>query len=160
MKSFILTMTTLFMLVVSACATQQGRTSPGKNETSAWAESIRLGKGDFGDYPTRYKDIVTDYFSDVLKDPESARYDFFREPKKDVHIIDIDNESALYGYSVCVYVNAKNSYGGYTGKKPYWVLIRNDSVIHSVSPEAYGFDMDRFAEEFIMITCAHPKVSG
>lgn len=35
------------------------------------------------------------------------------------------------GYAVCAYVNAKNSYGGYTGGKLSWFLIKNDRVILS-----------------------------
>lgn len=46
-----------------------------------------------------------------LKDPDSAKFESF------YHKVG-DND----GY-VCGYVNAKNSYGGYTGKKEYFVYI-------------------------------------
>lgn len=46
-----------------------------------------------------------------LKDPDSAKLEsYFRDFGEDA------------GY-VCGYVNAKNSYGAYTGKKPYYVRI-------------------------------------
>ncbi|WP_340618463.1 hypothetical protein [Xenorhabdus entomophaga] len=48
---------------------------------------------------------------DNLKDPDSAKFDSFY-PSPD--------ESDGY---VCGMVNAKNTYGGYTGKKPYYVYI-------------------------------------
>ncbi|WP_275221721.1 hypothetical protein [Citrobacter freundii] len=48
---------------------------------------------------------------DTLKDPDSAKFEsYFRDFGEDT------------GY-VCGYVNAKNSYGAYTGKKPYYVRI-------------------------------------
>ncbi len=48
---------------------------------------------------------------DTLKDPDSAKFEsFFRDFGDDT------------GY-VCGYINAKNSYGGYIGKKPYYVRI-------------------------------------
>ncbi|MDR5772865.1 MULTISPECIES: hypothetical protein [unclassified Caballeronia] len=36
---------------------------------------------------------------------------------------------AVYGYLVCTDINAKNSYGGYTGAKRRWFLIRNGAVV-------------------------------
>lgn len=44
-----------------------------------------------------------------LKDPESARFDSGFKAGR-------DDSSAIF---VCGYVNAKNSFGGYTGAKPF-----------------------------------------
>lgn len=33
------------------------------------------------------------------------------------------------GYATCVRINAKNTYGGYTGEKTYRIIIRNNQVI-------------------------------
>ena len=52
---------------------------------------------------------------DTLKDPESAQFESFYKASGEKD-----------GY-VCGYVNAKNSYGGYTGKKPYYVYIETDN---------------------------------
>lgn len=41
----------------------------------------------------------------------------------------VENRNFVYGYSTCVFVNAKNSYGGYTGKQLYWAFIRNGQVL-------------------------------
>ncbi len=38
----------------------------------------------------------------------------------------IENKSPVFGYSLCV--NAKNSYGGYTGNQLHWVFIKNNQV--------------------------------
>lgn len=48
---------------------------------------------------------------DSLKDPDSAKFDSF-----------FHRSSDSSGY-VCGSVNAKNSYGAYSGKSPYYVYI-------------------------------------
>jgi hypothetical protein len=54
---------------------------------------------------------IKSVISEGLKDPESAKFpDPFVATKEGNNI------------TVCGYVNAKNSYGGYVGKKPFYVL--------------------------------------
>ena len=85
---------------------------------------------DFGSYPTKYQDLVREYMSNRLKDPDSAKYRFSTPVKA------YRNTGSLYGgdviwqgYLVDFSVNAKNSYGGYVGfGEPYIALIRNDRV--------------------------------
>ena len=48
---------------------------------------------------------------DKLIDPDSAKFNSFFHKSGD-----------LYGY-VCGDVNSKNTFGGYTGKKPYFVYL-------------------------------------
>ena len=48
---------------------------------------------------------------DNLTDPDSAKFNSFFHKSGD-----------LYGY-VCGDVNSKNTFGGYTGKKPYFVYL-------------------------------------
>ena len=43
-------------------------------------------------------------------------------------------KEADYGYSVCSDVNARNSFGGYTGMKTRWFLIRNGTIVRSNKP--------------------------
>jgi hypothetical protein len=47
-----------------------------------------------------------------LKDPESARFGTMRGGKNSEGVI-----------TVCGYVNARNSYGGYTGEKPFLGIL-------------------------------------
>ena len=54
--------------------------------------------------PANYRDLIDAYFVATLKDPDSRRIDYGSNP---------------YGSLVCGTVNAKNSYGGYTGKQPF-----------------------------------------
>ncbi|PHM51011.1 hypothetical protein [Xenorhabdus sp. KK7.4] len=57
-----------------------------------------------------------------LNDPDSAKFDSFYHSSDEI-FTPIDRPSGeLDGY-VCGRVNAKNAYGGYTGKKPYYVHI-------------------------------------
>lgn len=69
---------------------------------------------------------------DTLKDPDSAKFEsFFR------------NFGENTGY-VCGYVNAKNSYGAYTGKKPYYVRIEvKDGKVNNHGPIIIINDQDQ-----------------
>lgn len=82
-----------------------------------------LASADYGPTPRNYQGTVTTYMQSILKDPESARYGFYIEPVKGYA-----GRNRIYGWATCVMVNAKNSFGGYTGAKQYFFLIKNDLV--------------------------------
>lgn len=77
-----------------------------------------------------------------LKDPDSARFQWLRFPK------------APRGDSVtwCGMVNAKNSYGGYTGSKPFMalVLVKNGRPVGGVLSLAGS---DDFSINYIRSEC-------
>ena len=78
----------------------------------------------FGMYPHNYKELTVEKAESVLKDPESARYRF--EPPRKAYLCSPSSGDVRWqGYLVKVAINAKNSYGGYTGFTPYLVSIRN-----------------------------------
>ena len=80
----------------------------------------------YGAYPANYKEIVTLWLNKQLIDPDSARMEWNGEPKP----ADLGkNGEHLYGYLVNFTVNARNRFGGYTGKQKHAVLIRNGEVI-------------------------------
>lgn len=89
-------------------------------------KNINLDTADVGSEPKSYKKLIEDAIRENLKDPDSARFYDFTSPRKEVMV---ENKKFVYGYSACVFVNAKNSYGGYTGKKLYWAFIRNGRVL-------------------------------
>jgi hypothetical protein len=66
----------------------------------------------------------------ILNDPESAKFG-----KKNFY----ENASSSTGMTICGYVNAKNSFGAYTGNKGYMVIDRQPSI------ESQG---DSFAREW------------
>jgi hypothetical protein len=69
-----------------------------------------------------------------LKDPDSARFGERMGAVK-------DEKGAI---TVCGFVNAKNSYGGYTGEKPFTGLLSDKPLVFL--PVAYGgTDADDYA---------------
>src|SRR5438128_4154847 len=79
----------------------------------------------YGPYPTNYKQIVMQWLNKQLIDPDSARIEWNGEPKP----ADLGkNGEHLYGYLVNFTVDARNRFGGYTGKQKHAVLIRNGEV--------------------------------
>ncbi|EAP6367367.1 hypothetical protein EI752_27295 [Salmonella enterica] len=89
-------------------------------------KNIDLNAADVGSEPKNYKKLIEDAIRENLKDPDSAKFYDFTPPRKEVMV---ENKKFVYGYSSCVFVNAKNSYGGYTGKKLYWTFIRDNKVL-------------------------------
>lgn len=95
-------------------------------EFSEKVRNINLETADVGEKPKNYKELVQGTIKDALKDPDSAKFSDFSPLRKEVMV---ENRNFVYGYSTCVFVNAKNSYGGYTGKQLYWAFIRNGQVL-------------------------------
>lgn len=108
-------------------------------ETKIWKKTLPAANADYGSYPNDYELLIKRYFSKNLKDPESARYSDFSKPIKRHFIRDENAKDVVYGYSVCVSVNAKNSYGGYTGVHDYWFFVRNGEVVKSYDTEEIMF---------------------
>lgn len=103
----------------------------------AWRESLPEPTADYGEFPSDYEAIIKAYLEKTLKDPESARYGEFTKPEKDQAIANVHERRALYGYVSCVDINAKNSYGGYTGAKRTWFLIHDGKVVRSGTRQMY-----------------------
>lgn len=82
---------------------------------------------DYGSYPSNFKSIIKSYFDDHLIDPDSVKYSKWTDPKK-AYLMFGSSSTPKYGYGVEVLVNAKNSFGGYTGNKHYWVLIKDGLI--------------------------------
>ena len=79
----------------------------------------------YGSYPVNYKEIVGNYMSIRLKDPTSPRYRYLDEPVRAWY----RGSPYNFGYSLCVYINAKNSFGGYTGSKLNYFMINTEHII-------------------------------
>ncbi len=106
---------------------------------NAWKQTLPALNADYGTYPADYEAVVTVYMEKTLKDPESVRYREFSKPRKEHIITNIDAKEATYGYSVCVLVNAKNSYGGYTGNHQYWFFLRDGKIVRSQDVDSAFF---------------------
>ena len=84
---------------------------------------------DFGPQPSDYKEKITAYYAYVLKDPESAKYRFGKPYKAYTNAgLAVGGVVSWSGWAVDVQINAKNSYGGYTGFESERVLFTNGKV--------------------------------
>ena len=95
-----------------------------KSFTNAPPEGI--ASCDYGDFPTNVTFLVTNKFADRLLDPEATRFYFsggdldgyLGKPFKLCYLWD----GKVHGeYITLFYINAKNSYGAYVGKKLYGI---------------------------------------
>lgn len=137
-KFFIAAAFTASAFLLSACAPNQAMLD-AKRKDAEFAQSVKnidLETADVGKKPANYEALVEAAIRGQLKDPDSAQFSGITKPKKEVMV---EQSNFVYGYSSCVFVNAKNSYGGYTGKQLYWVFIRNDQVLRIKNTnDAYG----------------------
>lgn len=101
----------------------------------------RSTQQDWGVLDSNHESIERAYILQTLKDPDSARIRFTK-PIRDVsHDL---GEPVLAWYS-WVYVNAKNSFGGYVGERPYAFsyqcpVNKNCRLINYAIPNDEDFD--------------------
>lgn len=96
------------------------------SKMAAYRATLPEPNANYGSFPMNYDALIKAYMEDILKDPESARYSHFTFPRKE-HAI--EKHRAIYGYSSCVMINAKNSYGGHTGNTLFWFFFQNGQII-------------------------------
>jgi PBP1b-binding outer membrane lipoprotein LpoB len=89
-------------------------------------------------YQADAENSVKNFFNTRLKDPESAKYYFGSVGRGYIVGSRIQGRKLEAGYLLDVSVNAKNSYGGYTGAKPYKFLFRNDQVVQVLEIQPSG----------------------
>lgn len=120
--------------------------NPGQQRDSC---RLRLSAADFGERPKNYKVIIKNYMEKVLKDPDSAKY-FWDEalgPEKGFAYDVADAACSGYGWMICVPINAKNSYGGYTGPQRQFFLLKDNSVAYFESVRNMSFNCTYFSEQ-------------
>lgn len=98
---------------------------------------------DYGPYPTEYEATISAYLRNILKDPESARIEYVFGPSQQWRKTGpIAGNRLTAGYLVCAFINAKNSYGAYVGRRLYWFMLHGGSVIeHEGSLGSAGADL-------------------
>jgi hypothetical protein len=112
-------MTLMFLLCVllSGCASKP---TPEQISNADYGASV---------YQVDAEKAVREFFGIYLKDPDSARYSFGTVYRGYVVGSAFEGRKVEGGFLLDVTVNAKNSFGGYVGAKPYRFLIRNDRLI-------------------------------
>ncbi len=86
----------------------------------------------YGEYPIAYKEIITRWLATKLVDPPSAAVEWGEAPKPGEY--QTQKRDTFVGYVVDFKVNARNQFGGPTGKQKYRVVIRNGDVIWGGHP--------------------------
>ena len=96
-----------------------------------------VAAADFGKLPTDYKEMVKRDLLGQLKDPYSAVMTF-GEPRKGYAAKGLVNGGGnRFGYYIPVAVNAKNSYGGYTGDQMYYYFFTEGILYMTYGPPEY-----------------------
>lgn len=118
----------LFVLLLAACTTppidQSGR---------------KLTLADAGPPPTDVTEAVRSALRYKLKDFETAKIELPLSPRPVVLGKTYGMKVGGAGWEICPMVNAKNSYGAYTGFKPMFILWNNGQVIAFDSSEMAEF---------------------
>ena len=78
-----------------------------------------------------YRVVCLKYLYATLKDPDSAKIIFESKPYGGYILYGDDTHGRIAsgGYFVDLLVNAKNSYGGYTGYTPYSFHFRDNRLV-------------------------------
>lgn len=96
----------------------------------------KLTVEDAGPAPESVDKVIADAIRYRLKDPDSAKYQVIGKPWRQVtNKTMISNGGA--GWAICFEVNAKNSYGAYTGYKRTYMLWNSGRVIEYLDGD-YG----------------------
>ena len=72
--------------------------------------------------------IVQSYLNKYLKDPRFAQYEWGHFHKAWIRRAIINGGGKVFGYRLDVNINAKNSFGGYTGFKQYMFMLYNGGI--------------------------------
>lgn len=107
----------LVFVILAGCASKP---TPEQIQAADYGASV---------YQADAENAVKGFFNVYLKDPESARYSFGTVYRGYMVGSVFEGRKVEGGFLLDVTVNAKNSYGGYVGAKPYKFLLRNDKLI-------------------------------
>jgi hypothetical protein len=81
----------------------------------------------YGGYPENYQAIVTAWLSANLVDPTGLKLKWLGDPKAGE--LPIGNGKKAAGYLVQFSINARNTFGTYTGAQKHTALIRDGKVV-------------------------------
>lgn len=77
---------------------------------------------------------IPDGIKNRLKDPDSAKIRLLAGPKF-IHGPTVN----MSGYGLCYGVNAKNSFGGYTGEKLFYFVTNGDTISYFINSEESSY---------------------
>ncbi len=109
-----------------ACHRALGKSLISQPSSKACNHKQNVTADVYGLYPQDYKTQIKKYMRDTLTDSDSAKYEQFSIPRKLQLSVEVATSAVtLFGYLICVDINAKNRYGGYTGFKTHYVYLEN-----------------------------------
>ncbi len=95
---------------------------------------------DFGHLvPGKYQQAIRAYMAQRLKDPYSAVYRFdtpYKAMLKDGLLV---GGQKHFGWIVPTWINAKNSFGGYSGEQLYIIMFFSDHKTMGDATDAFGY---------------------
>jgi len=103
-----------------------GLTACASAPTGEGGRAVTLA--DAGPAPADALGLINRELRTRLKDPESARVAIAREPRRVVFATSSFNKGGA-GWEICAQVNAKNSFGAYTGVKQVFMLWNTGRVV-------------------------------
>lgn len=108
----------VFGFLLNACAA-----SPPTNE--------EMLSADYGSYISQQdaEQQAEQFLKRRLKDPGSAIFEWGQFGKGWFREAPIDGGALKFGYMLHANINAKNSFGGYTGMKPHLFIFYNGNLI-------------------------------
>lgn len=99
----------------------------------------QIAGANYGSPPDQSKieQVAKSFFTMHLKDAGSAQYQFAPSYKGWVSTNRLEGSKFFAGYILDVLVNAKNSYGGYTGWQKYQFVFNDGNLLRvsSISPQ-------------------------
>lgn len=90
--------------------------------------------GDVGPPPINHGELFARYLAGTLKDPYSAQVSHIAGPAPWVKGGSWGSTASAYGWGACYAVNAKNSFGGYTGARLYVAVVRSGALVSVIGP--------------------------
>lgn len=112
-------------LILAACTSIMPRPRPAEEA--------------FGPPPTNAEAKAREFMERTLKDPESGRYRFGKLTRA-YGAYGVWNATTPWsGYLLPVEVNAKNSFGGYVGFKPYVVFFHMGEPLRSLPADSVSW---------------------
>jgi hypothetical protein len=124
---FTIPLLTFAILIAAGCATGP----PTKEE---------LAKADYGASISQEdaQKQAFEFLKRVLKDPDSAKVDWSSVTPGWMREAPIHGGSVKFGYVLNASVNARNSYGAYSGYKPYMFIFFNGTITSVYAEQQLG----------------------
>lgn len=96
-----------------------------------------LSSSDFGSPPDSAEAVVRAFLRSKLKDPSSAQVEVLAGPRQLTVKGSVFGPSA-YGWGICYELNAKNSFGAYTGYRKQALIWRDGRVVREFGTTTEG----------------------